>query len=125
MQGSPPPSPSIWLRAALRLTTAPVRAEGVAAIRIAAGWVVRTAVPKWACVWRNHPDVQCRLRTIVMPEPWNGWVDPLWQALLHQRLYEFGLRADEPEPWLLGQAEREVFARLAPPWTKMMAGPYR
>ncbi|SDN55091.1 hypothetical protein SAMN05216196_101874 [Lutimaribacter pacificus] len=101
----------------------PVRGRAVAGI--AAGWSLRTAAPKWACVWRNHPEAQCRLRTIVMPAPWNGWSDPAWQALLHQRLHEVGLEPDGPDPRLLAQAEREILARLAPPWTKLMTGQHR
>ncbi len=113
---------STWLRVALWLTTSSVPAEGAFAVT---GWRVRTAVPKWWIVWRGHVDAQRRLCAIVLPKPWIGWDDPIWQALLHQRLHAVGLCPDEPDPRLLLQAEREIFARLAPPWTNMMARRYR
>jgi hypothetical protein len=125
MRAPSPARPSIRLRAALWFTTAPLRRAEAARLRAPAGWRIRTAAPKWACVWRNHPRAQRRLRTIVMPRPWRSGFDPVWQALLEQRLHEFGLSEHEPDPRLLAQAERAFFARLAPPWTAMMAGPRR
>ncbi|ATG47798.1 hypothetical protein CEW89_09615 [Celeribacter ethanolicus] len=123
-----PTYPRTWCRAALWLTTSRL-AYGTApyggfALARDAGWTLRTASPSWAAVWRNHPETQHALKAIVLPRPWRGTSDPIWRSLLGQRLYEFGISTDKPDPWLLRQAEREVYARLAPPWTKMMAGPY-
>ncbi|WP_118135438.1 hypothetical protein [Oceanicella sp. SM1341] len=116
-----PPGPApAWLRGALRLTTAPIRAEQARAIGIATPWGIRTATPRWACIWRGHPEAQCRLRTIVLPAPWSGWGDPVWQALLLHSLQVFGLSPVAPEPGLLLLAERRAFAALAPPWGRMM-----
>ncbi|RJE88120.1 hypothetical protein [Paracoccus onubensis] len=125
MQPRPQSGPHFWLRAALWFTTAKLRVPGPVTNSIGHGWDIRTAAPKWVCVWHSYPEAQRQLRTIVMPRPRRGRFDPVWQALLHQSLYDFGLRRDEPNARLFAQAKSEFFARLAPPWTNLMAGPYK
>lgn len=125
MQPRPSVGPPFWLRAALWFTTARLRVAGPAPDEIGDGWAIRVAAPKWVCIWRSYPKTQCQLRVIVMPRPRQGWSDPVWQTLLHQHLHDLGLGTDRPDVGLLAQAESEYFARLAPPWTKFMAGPYK
>ncbi|AJE45854.1 hypothetical protein [Celeribacter indicus] len=126
MRPPPPSGPPIWLRAALWFTTARLHGGRPALpAGTGEGWTLRAAAPKWACIWRNHPQAQRRLRVIVMPRPWDGVADTAWQALLQHRLHELGLAEHGPDSRLLAQAEHDLMARLAPPWTRMMARPHR
>lgn len=114
MRPQPTGGASIWLHAALLLTTSALPGPVIPGAR---GWRLRVAAPKWAWIWRDHPGAQRRLRVIVMPRPWKGWRDPGWQALLCHGLHQLGLVTDRPDPGLLLQAEREFSGRLGLPWS--------
>ncbi|MGX1500800.1 hypothetical protein ACSSV1_005869 [Labrenzia sp. MBR-25] len=105
----------LWLRAALLLTTKSME-MATAASELPDDWALRSASPKWVCVWRNHPETLARLRAIVMPDPWSGDRYLAWCALLHHEKHRLGLTADDADPAYLTLAERHFFRQLAAPW---------
>lgn len=111
-------------RLGLWATTAPFRPDPrlppdlLDAIRVLAvkGWRLRRAGPRNHAVWLAEPELQHRLRAVVLPDGRARLALPEWNALLRHRLQPLLPGLAPADPLALGQAAQRLRSALAPEW---------